>query len=159
MVPNIIAGVPTIVKTNIMIRSMGPVSELEMVIQISLLKQVLRDVLLMKFKTFKDYSMDCYFRQYWRDSRLSFKSPIKSLSLSIKVKRFFKSFEVDSEVLEHVILIPSIFFSLNSRCWRECGNQVEMHKIRVKNDQANVLFVTSFQTLIFTMQKNLMYIQ
>lgn len=29
--------------------------------------------------------MDCYFRQYWRDKRLSFQGPIKSLSLSIKV--------------------------------------------------------------------------
>ncbi|CRL04832.1 CLUMA_CG017885, isoform A [Clunio marinus] len=57
-----LSGVPTIVKTNILIRSMGPVSELNM-----------------------DYSMDCYFRQYWRDKRLSFKSPIKSLSLSIKM--------------------------------------------------------------------------
>ncbi|CAO1385358.1 unnamed protein product [Diamesa hyperborea] len=55
-------GIPTVVKTNILIRSMGPVSELDM-----------------------DYSMDCYFRQYWRDKRLSFKSPIKSLSLSIKM--------------------------------------------------------------------------
>ncbi|XP_055618950.1 gamma-aminobutyric acid receptor subunit alpha-6 [Toxorhynchites rutilus septentrionalis] len=54
--------VPTIVKTNILIRSMGPVSELDM-----------------------DYSMDCYFRQYWRDKRLSFHGPIKSLSLSIKM--------------------------------------------------------------------------
>ncbi|XP_015121038.1 gamma-aminobutyric acid receptor alpha-like [Diachasma alloeum] len=55
-------GIPTVVKTNILIRSMGPVSELDM-----------------------DYSMDCYFRQYWRDSRLSFLGPIKSLSLSIKM--------------------------------------------------------------------------
>lgn len=55
-------GVPTVVKTNILIRSMGPVSELDM-----------------------EYSMDCYFRQYWRDRRLSFKGPFKSLSLSIKV--------------------------------------------------------------------------
>ncbi|CAD7090290.1 unnamed protein product [Hermetia illucens] len=55
-------GVPTIVRTNMLIRSMGPVSELDM-----------------------DYSMDCYFRQYWRDKRLSFKGPIKSLSLSIKM--------------------------------------------------------------------------
>ncbi|KAH0955354.1 hypothetical protein HN011_004832 [Eciton burchellii] len=54
--------VPTVVKTNILIRSMGPVSELDM-----------------------DYSMDCYFRQSWRDSRLSFLGPIKSLSLSIKM--------------------------------------------------------------------------
>ncbi|XP_049531041.1 gamma-aminobutyric acid receptor subunit alpha-6 isoform X2 [Anopheles darlingi] len=55
-------GVPTVVQTNILIRSMGPVSELDM-----------------------DYSMDCYFRQYWRDKRLSFHGPIKSLSLSIKM--------------------------------------------------------------------------
>ncbi|XP_058821114.1 gamma-aminobutyric acid receptor subunit alpha-6 isoform X2 [Topomyia yanbarensis] len=55
-------GIPTVVKTNILIRSMGPMSELEM-----------------------DYSMDCYFRQYWRDKRLSFRGPIKSLSLSIKM--------------------------------------------------------------------------
>ncbi|XP_018579320.1 gamma-aminobutyric acid receptor subunit alpha-2 isoform X1 [Anoplophora glabripennis] len=41
---------------------MGPVSELDM-----------------------EYSMDCYFRQYWRDQRLSFLGPIKSLSLSIKM--------------------------------------------------------------------------
>ncbi|KAH8421373.1 hypothetical protein KR009_003280, partial [Drosophila setifemur] len=55
-------SLPTVVRTNILIRSMGPVSELGM-----------------------DYSMDCYFRQYWRDKRLSFKGPIKSLSLSIKM--------------------------------------------------------------------------
>ncbi|KAJ8982646.1 hypothetical protein NQ317_019047 [Molorchus minor] len=56
------ADIPTIVQTNILIRSMGPVSELDM-----------------------EYSMDCYFRQYWRDQRLSFLGPIKSLSLSIKM--------------------------------------------------------------------------
>ncbi|KAL0839443.1 hypothetical protein ABMA28_016158 [Loxostege sticticalis] len=55
-------GYPTVVQTNILIRSMGPVSELDM-----------------------DYSMDCYFRQYWRDTRLSFRGPIRSLSLSIKM--------------------------------------------------------------------------
>lgn len=56
-------GFPTVIKTNMLIRSMGPVSELEM-----------------------DYSMDCYFRQYWRDERLSFSANnIQSLSLSIKM--------------------------------------------------------------------------
>ncbi|XP_014091443.2 gamma-aminobutyric acid receptor subunit alpha-2 [Bactrocera oleae] len=55
-------GIPTVVRTNILIRSMGPVSELDM-----------------------DYSMDCYFRQYWHDKRLSFQGPIQSLSLSIKM--------------------------------------------------------------------------
>ncbi|KAF7274180.1 hypothetical protein GWI33_013152 [Rhynchophorus ferrugineus] len=60
--PNHGKGLPTVVRTNILIRSMGPVSELDM-----------------------EYSMDCYFRQYWRDQRLSFVGPIKSLSLSIKM--------------------------------------------------------------------------
>ncbi|KAF4530698.1 hypothetical protein B566_EDAN004937 [Ephemera danica] len=55
-------GKPTVVKTNMLIRSMGPVSELDM-----------------------EYSMDCYFRQYWRDQRLSFRGPINSLSLNIKM--------------------------------------------------------------------------
>ncbi|KAI4462480.1 neurotransmitter gated ion channel [Holotrichia oblita] len=55
-------GKPTVVQTNILIRSMGPISELDM-----------------------EYSMDCYFRQYWQDRRLSFLGPIKSLSLSIKM--------------------------------------------------------------------------
>ncbi|XP_073999956.1 gamma-aminobutyric acid receptor subunit alpha-6 [Rhodnius prolixus] len=55
-------GEPTVIKTNMLIKSMGPVSELDM-----------------------DYSMDCYFRQYWRDPRLSFLGPIQSLSLSIKM--------------------------------------------------------------------------
>ncbi|XP_044749311.1 gamma-aminobutyric acid receptor alpha-like [Coccinella septempunctata] len=55
-------GKPTLIKTNILIRSMGPISELDM-----------------------EYSMDCYFRQYWRDERLSFRGPIQSLSLSIKM--------------------------------------------------------------------------
>nr|CAI5822986.1 unnamed protein product [Callosobruchus analis] len=59
---NLFTDTPTIVQTNILIRSMGPVSELDM-----------------------EYSMDCYFRQYWRDQRLSFMGPIKSLSLSIKM--------------------------------------------------------------------------
>lgn len=57
-------GVPTVVQTNILIRSMGPVSELDM-----------------------EYSMDCYFRQYWRDKRLSFKGNIQNLSLNIKVRK------------------------------------------------------------------------
>ncbi|KFM76353.1 Gamma-aminobutyric acid receptor alpha-like protein, partial [Stegodyphus mimosarum] len=37
-------GSPTIVTTNFLIRSMGPISELDM-----------------------EYSMDCYFRQKWTD--------------------------------------------------------------------------------------------
>ncbi|XP_037080520.1 LOW QUALITY PROTEIN: gamma-aminobutyric acid receptor alpha-like [Pollicipes pollicipes] len=53
---------PTRVRTNMLIRSMGPISELDM-----------------------EYSMDCYFRQMWRDERLSFNSSIDQLSLNIKM--------------------------------------------------------------------------
>ncbi|XP_034936799.1 gamma-aminobutyric acid receptor alpha-like isoform X2 [Chelonus insularis] len=81
-------GVPTVVKTNILIRSMGPVSELDM-----------------------DYSMDCYFRQYWRDSRLSFLGPIKSLSLSIKMlERIWRPdtyFYNGKQSYVHTITVPN----------------------------------------------------
>lgn len=61
---------PTDVKVSILIRSMGPISDTDM-----------------------HYSMDCYFRQYWRDSRLSFKGLkmnsnqllINQLSLNVKM--------------------------------------------------------------------------
>ncbi|KAG8179312.1 hypothetical protein JTE90_016417 [Oedothorax gibbosus] len=55
-------GSPTVVTTNFLIRSMGPISELDM-----------------------EYSMDCYFRQQWTDRRLMFEAPIESLSLNIKM--------------------------------------------------------------------------
>ncbi|XP_023328188.1 gamma-aminobutyric acid receptor alpha-like [Eurytemora carolleeae] len=61
---------PTPVRVNILIRSMGPISEAEMY-----------------------YSMDCYFRQYWRDERLGFRGlkhnanqlQIDQLSLNVKM--------------------------------------------------------------------------
>ena len=61
---------PTDVKMSILIRSMGPISDVDM-----------------------HYSMDCYFRQYWRDTRLSFKGlkmtsnqlHINQLSLNVKM--------------------------------------------------------------------------
>ncbi|XP_033217149.1 gamma-aminobutyric acid receptor alpha-like [Belonocnema kinseyi] len=81
-------GVPTVVRTNILIRSMGPISELDM-----------------------DYSMDCYFRQYWRDSRLSFLGPIKSLSLSIKMlERIWRPdtyFYNGKQSYVHTITVPN----------------------------------------------------
>ncbi|XP_023215415.1 gamma-aminobutyric acid receptor alpha-like [Centruroides sculpturatus] len=55
-------GAPTVVTTNFLIRSMGPISEVDM-----------------------EYSMDCYFRQKWTDRRLRFDGPIKNLSLNIKM--------------------------------------------------------------------------
>ncbi|XP_022235360.1 gamma-aminobutyric acid receptor alpha-like, partial [Limulus polyphemus] len=55
-------GQPTLITTNMLIRSIGPISEFAM-----------------------EYSMDCYFRQKWRDERLQFEAPITSLSLNIKM--------------------------------------------------------------------------
>ncbi|XP_028968330.1 gamma-aminobutyric acid receptor alpha-like [Galendromus occidentalis] len=59
---------PTRVVASMLIRSMGPVSELDM-----------------------EYSMDCYFRQAWNDHRLKFKGPISPISLHIKtLERIWK---------------------------------------------------------------------
>uniref|UniRef100_A0A146MBU7 Gamma-aminobutyric acid receptor subunit alpha-6 n=1 Tax=Lygus hesperus TaxID=30085 RepID=A0A146MBU7_LYGHE len=87
-------GEPTVIKTNILIRSMGPVSELDM-----------------------DYSMDCYFRQYWRDARLSFLGPIKSLSLSIKMlERIWRPdtyFYNGKQSYVHTITVPNKLLRIN----------------------------------------------
>ncbi|KAJ6638698.1 Gamma-aminobutyric acid receptor subunit alpha-6 [Pseudolycoriella hygida] len=87
-------GIPTIVKTNILIRSMGPVSEQDM-----------------------DYSMDCYFRQYWRDTRLKFEGPMKSLSLSIKMlERIWRPdtyFYNGKHSHIHTITVPNKLLRLN----------------------------------------------
>ncbi|KAK3576884.1 hypothetical protein CHS0354_012941 [Potamilus streckersoni] len=55
-------GPPLVVKTDILVRSMGPVSERDMV-----------------------YSMDCYFRQMWLDDRLAFNASMQYVSLNIKM--------------------------------------------------------------------------
>lgn len=69
--------------------------------------------------TLQDYSMDCYFRQYWRDKRLSFKSPIKSLSLSIKVR---------PKVL-HDVNFKSVLLHF-CRCWSEYGDPTHTSTMR-----------------------------
>ena len=78
--PNFKSGSPTRVKINILIRSMGPISEEDM-----------------------NYSMDCYFRQYWRDERLSFtgvkKNAHSSLAinhLSLNIKMLEKIWKPDT---------------------------------------------------------------
>ncbi|KAL0125461.1 hypothetical protein PUN28_004520 [Cardiocondyla obscurior] len=56
-------GPPATVEVDIMVRSMGPISEVDMT-----------------------YSMDCYFRQSWVDRRLAFQgSNMKTLALSISM--------------------------------------------------------------------------
>ncbi|OAD55135.1 Gamma-aminobutyric acid receptor alpha-like [Eufriesea mexicana] len=55
-------GPPATVEVDIMVRSMGPISEVDMT-----------------------YSMDCYFRQSWVDRRLAFQSGKETLALSISM--------------------------------------------------------------------------
>nr|CAD7203081.1 unnamed protein product [Timema douglasi] len=90
------AGQPTLVSTNMLIRSMGPISELDM-----------------------DYSMDCYFRQYWRDSRLSFAGTNKSLSLSIKMlERIWRPdtyFYNGKNSYVHTITVPNKLLRISPR--------------------------------------------
>lgn len=71
------------------------------------------------YKTFllKDYSMDCYFRQQWRDRRLSFLGPIKSLSLSIKMlERIWRPdtyFYNGKNSYVHTITVPNKFLRIS----------------------------------------------
>ncbi|XP_071561086.1 gamma-aminobutyric acid receptor alpha-like [Temnothorax nylanderi] len=55
-------GPPATVEVDIMVRSMGPISEMDMT-----------------------YSMDCYFRQSWVDRRLAFQGGKETLALSISM--------------------------------------------------------------------------
>ncbi|RWS10662.1 gamma-aminobutyric acid receptor alpha-like protein [Dinothrombium tinctorium] len=55
-------GPPTVITSNMHIRSMGPMSELNM-----------------------EYSLDCYFRQKWLDKRLKYEGSYESLSLNINM--------------------------------------------------------------------------
>ncbi|KAI4477987.1 hypothetical protein M0802_014622 [Mischocyttarus mexicanus] len=55
-------GPPATVEVDIMVRSMGPISEVDMT-----------------------YSMDCYFRQSWVDRRLAFQGGKETLALSISM--------------------------------------------------------------------------
>ncbi|KAF6199381.1 hypothetical protein GE061_007407 [Apolygus lucorum] len=55
-------GPPAVVEVDIMVRSMGPISEVDMT-----------------------YSMDCYFRQSWVDKRLAYRGHKDTLALSISM--------------------------------------------------------------------------
>ncbi|XP_054267902.1 gamma-aminobutyric acid receptor subunit alpha-2-like [Macrosteles quadrilineatus] len=83
---------------------MGPVSELDM-----------------------EYSMDCYFRQSWRDSRLSYKGPIENLSLSIKM-------------LERIWRPDTYFYN---------GKQSYVHTITVPN---KLLRITQHGDILYSMR-------
>ncbi|CAG2103862.1 unnamed protein product [Medioppia subpectinata] len=57
-------GPEAVITTNLEIRSIGPISELDM-----------------------EFSLDCYFRQKWLDKRLEFSGPSKFLSLNINIEK------------------------------------------------------------------------
>ena len=74
-------------KVSILIRSMGPISDIDMV------NNYFSKYFYVLISDIQHYSMDCYFRQYWRDTRLSFKGlkmnsnqlHINQLSLNVKM--------------------------------------------------------------------------
>lgn len=130
-----------------LIRSMGPVSELDMVRLIVLNLNafwfgLLRDII----SLFQDYSMDCYFRQYWRDTRLKFQGPMKSLSLSIKVN-------IDVYFIRKFSYIWSLLQMLE-RIWRPDtyfynGKQSHIHTITVPN---KLLRLTQDGDILYSMR-------
>ncbi|XP_055593191.1 gamma-aminobutyric acid receptor alpha-like [Uranotaenia lowii] len=86
-------GPPAIIEVDIMVRSMGPISEVDMT-----------------------YSMDCYFRQSWVDRRLAFSGTQKTLALSISMLgRIWKPdtyFYNGKQSYLHTITTPNKFVRL-----------------------------------------------
>ncbi|KAK2172085.1 hypothetical protein NP493_994g01006 [Ridgeia piscesae] len=87
-------GAPTLVDVNMNIRSMGPISEIDMA-----------------------YQMDCYFRQSWVDKRLQFKGPLQTLPVSIKIlHRIWKPdthFLNGKESYLHTVTTPNKLLRIN----------------------------------------------
>ncbi|XP_037080556.1 gamma-aminobutyric acid receptor alpha-like [Pollicipes pollicipes] len=86
-------GPPTLVEIDIMVKSMGPISEIDLT-----------------------YSLDCYFRQTWVDRRLAFKGEKQVLSLSIsmlgKIWKPDTYFYNGRESQLHTITVPNKFVRL-----------------------------------------------
>ncbi|XP_012279805.1 gamma-aminobutyric acid receptor alpha-like [Orussus abietinus] len=86
-------GPPATVEVDIMVRSMGPISEVDMT-----------------------YSMDCYFRQSWVDRRLAFQGGKETLALSISMlARIWKPdtyFYNGKQSYLHTITSPNKFVRL-----------------------------------------------
>ncbi|XP_059487386.1 gamma-aminobutyric acid receptor alpha-like isoform X2 [Neocloeon triangulifer] len=86
-------GPPAVVEVDMVVRSMGPISEVDMT-----------------------YSMDCYFRQTWVDRRLAFKGSKETLALSISMlMRIWKPdtyFYNGKQSYLHTITTPNKFVRL-----------------------------------------------
>ncbi|XP_058788992.1 gamma-aminobutyric acid receptor alpha-like isoform X2 [Phymastichus coffea] len=89
-----LGGPPAVVEVDIMVRSMGPISEVDMT-----------------------YSMDCYFRQSWVDRRLAFAGGKETLALSISMlQRIWKPdtyFYNGKQSYLHTITSPNKFVRLH----------------------------------------------
>ncbi|KXJ75438.1 hypothetical protein RP20_CCG011730 [Aedes albopictus] len=87
-------GPPAVIEVDIMVRSMGPISEVDMT-----------------------YSMDCYFRQSWVDRRLAFTGEYNTLALSISMLgRIWKPdtyFYNGKQSYLHTITTPNKFVRIN----------------------------------------------
>ncbi|XP_059216611.1 gamma-aminobutyric acid receptor alpha-like isoform X3 [Stomoxys calcitrans] len=87
-------GPPATVEVDIMVRSMGPISEVDMT-----------------------YSMDCYFRQSWVDKRLAFKGAQDTLALSVSMlARIWKPdtyFYNGKQSYLHTITTPNKFVRIH----------------------------------------------
>ena len=61
------AGPSLLIEVNMQVRSMGPISEMDMVST-----NMAYITIIMNMSYMQSYIMDCYFRQSWVDKRLSF---------------------------------------------------------------------------------------
>nr|CAD7260340.1 unnamed protein product [Timema shepardi] len=111
-------GPPAVVEVDIMVRSMGPISEVDM-IEISDKLKGLRShkvLLINHCVLLQTYSMDCYFRQSWVDRRLAFQGNKETLALSISMlARIWKPdtyFYNGKQSYLHTITTPNKFVRL-----------------------------------------------
>ncbi|XP_046394287.1 gamma-aminobutyric acid receptor alpha-like [Ischnura elegans] len=88
-------GSPAVVEVDIMVRSMGPISEVDMT-----------------------YSMDCYFRQSWVDRRLAFRGGDKETTLALSISMLERIWKPDTYFYNgkqsylHTITTPNKFVRL-----------------------------------------------
>lgn len=103
--------------------------------------------------------MDCYFRQYWRDTRLRFQGPMKTLSLSIKVKRNYSIKNTKIMKIEILIwktkIISSINLQMLDKIWKPDstffnGKHSYVHTITVPN---KLLRLTQEGDILYSMRR------
>ena len=71
---------------------------------------------------FQYYSMDCYFRQYWRDQRLSFKG-LKNNANNLVINQLRRVSKVSWSPKYLMTHEPSVW---TWRCWRRSGSRTRI---------------------------------